>query len=157
MKKPKNILTHVVPEEWIDYNGHMNDAEYMRAFSWGIDAFMKDIGLNEKYIEQNKYTMYTLETHICYLDEMEFNETFEIYMRILDYDEKRVHAFLELYGAQGKRAATSEQMLMGIDQTTGRSAAFPEVIYKEISKFQETCTPEKEPKEVGRIIGIKRK
>lgn len=157
MKEAKKILTRTVPEEWIDYNGHMNDAEYVRAFSWGVDAFMKSIGLNEKYIKQNKYTIYTLETHVCYLDEMKLGENLEIHMQILDYDEKRVHAFLELYGAQGKRAATSEQMLMGIDQSTGRPAAFPEAIYEEIKIFQEKYSSEEKPKEVGRVIGIKQK
>lgn len=157
MAKPKMILQDTVPEEWIDYNGHMNDADYVRAFSTGVDTFMESIGMSKEYIEQNQYTIYTLETHVCYLDEMKLGETFEVHMQILDFDEKRVHAFFELYGDQGKRAATSEQMLMGIDQSTGRPGDFPEDIYAEIEKIKTNHTPDEKPNEVGRVIGIRRK
>lgn len=155
--KAKVILQHKVPKEWIDYNGHMNDAEYVRAFSWGVDQFMEEIGIDEQFREENEYTMFTLESHICYLDEMKLDEPFEIHLQILDYDAKRTHVFLELFGEEGKRAATSEQMLMGIDQSTGRPGNFAEEILTNIKKIAKNYTTKETPKEVGRIIGIKKK
>ena len=156
MEEAKVILQHNVPEEWIDYNGHMNDAEYVRAFSWGVDAFMKAIGITETYRDQMNYTMYTLESHVLYLDEMKLDEAFEVHMHILDNDAKRVHLFLTLYGENGKRAATSEQMLMGIDQSTGRPAPFPEEVYDHVQAMAKQYTPSESPKEAGRVIGIRR-
>ena len=35
--------THVAPE-WVDYNGHMNDAEYARVFSQACEALIDQIG-----------------------------------------------------------------------------------------------------------------
>src|SRR5699024_3923315 len=157
MVEPKVIIQHRDPEELIDYNGHMNDAEYVRAFSWGVDHFMKLIGLNEDFRERSQYTIYTMETHVCYLDEMKLGEPFEVHMQILDYDPKRVHAFYELFGENGKRAATSEQMLMGIDQSAGRAAQFPEEIFANIQQLAAHHSPDEKPKEAGRVIGIKRK
>lgn len=151
------ILKHNVPGEWIDYNGHMNDAEYVRAFSWAVDAFMEQIGIDAAFREQNQYTIYTLETHVLYLDEMKLGEAFEVRLRILDYDSKRAHVFFELFGEEGKRAATSEQMLMGIDQSTGRPAPFSEDVYAQVESVAEQHSSEEVPKEVGRIIGIKKK
>lgn len=157
MSEAKVILQHTVPKEWIDYNGHMNDAEYVRAFSWGVDAFMEQIGINAEFRQQYQYTIYTLETHVMYLDEMTLNEAFEVHMYVLDYDAKRVHAFFELYGEDNKRAATSEQMLMGIDQSTGRPAPFPEDVNEQVQSLATQHTPEEKPLEAGRVIGIKRK
>ena len=157
MGNPKVIIQHEVPKEWIDYNGHMNDAEYVRAFSWGVDSLMKLIGITDEFRETNNYTIYTMESHVCYLDEMKLAEAFEIHMQMIDYDSKRVHVFFELFGQNGKRAATSEQMLMGIDQSKGAAAPFPEAIYSKVQELANEHTPEDKPKEVGRIIGIRRK
>lgn len=157
MGNPKVIIQHEVPEEWIDYNGHMNDAEYVRAFSWGVDRLMKLIGITDEFREKSNYTIYTMESHVCYLDEMKLGESFEVHMQLIDYDEKRLHVFYELFGEKGKRAATSEQMLMGIDQSEGRSAPFPEAIYNHVEDLAKKHSPEDTPKEVGRVIGIRRK
>ncbi|MRG87371.1 thioesterase family protein [Salinibacillus xinjiangensis] len=157
MGEPKMIIQNKVPKEWIDYNGHMNDAEYVRAFSWGVDRFMKLIGISDEFREQQKYTIYTMETHVCYLDEMKLGEPFEVYMQLIDYDAKRAHLFYELYGENGKRAATSEQMLMGIDQTSGKATPFPDEIFKHVEELAKHHTPSEKPKEAGRIIGIRRK
>ncbi|WP_077328567.1 thioesterase family protein [Virgibacillus siamensis] len=153
----KIILRDHVREDWIDYNGHMNDAEYVRAFSWGVDALMNVIGITEQFRDQNQYTMFTLENHVCYLVEMELDELLEIHLSILDYDAKRVHAFFELYGNDGKRAATSEQMLMGMDQEAGRAAPFPEAVFAKVTELAANYTPAEKPKEAGRVIGIRKK
>ncbi|WP_100012117.1 thioesterase family protein [Lentibacillus sediminis] len=157
MGESKFILQHEVPEEWIDYNGHMNDAEYVRAFSWGVDRLMKQIGITDDFRERNKYTIYTMESHICYLDEMKLGEKFDIRMQLIDYDAKRVHVFYELFGENGKRAATSEQMLMGVDQASGKAAAFPEEVFEEVEGLAKHHTVDEKPKEAGRVIGIRRK
>lgn len=157
MAEGKVILQNRVQKEWIDYNGHMNDAEYVRAFSWGVDRLMKLIGIDDTFREEQHYTIYTMETHVCYLAEMKLDEPFEVHLQILDYDEKRMHVFYELYGEDGKRAATSEQMLMGIDQSTGRPAPFPNDVYTKVKALADQYTPVEKPKEAGRIIGIRRK
>lgn len=157
MSDAKVILKDQVRKEWIDYNGHMNDADYVRAFSWGVDCFMNVIGIDESFRNEKQYTMFTLENHICYLDEMKLDEPFEVHLQMLDYDEKRTHVFFELYGEDGKRAATSEQMLMGIDQSSGRPAPFAEEVFAKVKEIAEQHTPAEKPKEAGRVIGIKKK
>ncbi len=151
------MIQDKVPEAWIDYNGHMNDAEYVRAFSWAVDAFMNSIGITEDYRNKKQYTIYTMETHVCYLDEMKLDERFEVHMYVIDYDAKRAHLFFELYGENGKRAATSEQMLMGIDQSTGKASPFAEEIYSHVKELAAKHTPIEKPKEVGRVIGVRKK
>lgn len=156
MNEPKVIIKDEVGEGWIDYNGHMNDAKYVEAFSWGVDRFMKLVGITDDFRENNHYTVFTMENHVCYLAEMKLGEPFEIHMQLIDYDEKRAHVFYELYGKDGKRAATSEQMLMGMDQTTGRPAPFPDAISAGVRDLADNHTLDKTPDEVGRVIGIRR-
>lgn len=157
MTKAKVILEDKVRKDWIDYNGHMNDAEYVRVFSWGVDRFMNLIGIDEQLRDQQNYTIFTMESHVCYLDEMKLDEPFSVHLQLIDYDEKRAHVFYELFGEDGKRAATSEQMLMGVDQHTGRAAVFPEAVFAKVKQLADAHTPDERPKEVGRVIGIRRK
>src|SRR5699024_11787783 len=87
------LVQQEATKAWIDYNAHMNDAAYSRALSLGVDAIMKPIGINDDTLKQNHYTIYTLETHIVYLDEMKLGETFEVHMSLLDSDAKRLQIF----------------------------------------------------------------
>ncbi|WP_404799161.1 thioesterase family protein [Bacillus aerolatus] len=151
------ILKDHVREEWLDYNGHMNDAEYARAFSWAGFRWMEDVGFNDDFRKKHQYTIFTLESHICYLAEMNRNEPFEVSLQLLDYDEKRVHFFFVLFGEDGKRAATCEQMLIGIDQNIRRPAPFPAELFEKIESLGKRQADLPQPKEAGREIGIRRK
>ncbi|OKL37472.1 thioesterase family protein [Domibacillus mangrovi] len=157
MPKPLTVLNDQVREDWIDYNGHMNDADYVRAFSWAVDRFMIEIGITELFRNETLYTIFTLENHVCYLAEMTLNEPLHVTAQILDCDEKRIHLFLELYGKNEKRAAVSEQMLMGIDQQSGRPSPFPDDIFKKLAALAAKHKTLPKPKEMGRTIQIKRK
>lgn len=146
-----------VPSEWVDYNGHMNDAEYNRAFSFATDAFIDHIGLDEKARSEHQYTIFTLETHTCYLQEMHEGASFEITARVLDYDAKRIHLFLTMQNADSDVVATLEEMLMGIDQEDGRPAPFPETVGKKVAAVYQENVDQEQPKQAGRTIGIRRK
>ncbi|WP_335808451.1 thioesterase family protein [Halobacillus litoralis] len=146
-----------VPSEWVDYNGHMNDAEYNRAFSLATDAFIDWIGLDEKGREYFQYTVFTLETHTCYLKEMHEGGAFDVSARVLDYDAKRIHLFLEMHNADGEVVATLEEMLMGIDQNEGRPAPLPEEVANNVKAEYDKVSDQEQPKQVGRTIGIRRK
>ena len=39
------LLETSVHAEWVDYNGHMNDACYALVFSRALDGFIEQIGL----------------------------------------------------------------------------------------------------------------
>lgn len=153
----KEIITTKVKQEWVDYNHHMNDAEYARVFSMALDAWMVQLGMDQAFIQTEQYTIFTLETHICYLKEAHLDEPLTLHLQLLDHDEKRLHVFLVMKNANGDRVATSEQMLMGIDTAVGRPDAFPAVIATEIASLAKDQAAMETPKEVGRTIGIRRK
>ena len=145
-----------VRSEWVDYNGHMNDAEYAKVFSRSVDAFMDFIGLTAESRASYSYTMFTLETHICYLKEAHEKEKLIVEMQLLDSDAKRLHVFFTMKNANGDLAATSEQMLMGMDSELGKPAPFPKQVDAVIEELKMAHKELATPKQAGRKIGIKR-
>ncbi|MGP8290374.1 thioesterase family protein [Vreelandella zhanjiangensis] len=150
------ILNTTVAAEWVDYNGHMNDAEYARVFSLAVDALMVHIGLNATGRDHHGYTLYTLETHLCYQREAHEGQPMQVNVTRLDHDAKRLHIFFALVDAEHNLLATSEQMLMGINQKTGRPSAFPEPIAQAIINLPSAAAGQW-PELAGRTIGIPRK
>ncbi|WP_349408292.1 thioesterase family protein [Pseudalkalibacillus sp. SCS-8] len=146
-----------VRKEWVDYNGHMNDAEYAKVFSLAVDHFIEQIGLDVEGRESLQYTIFTLETHVCYLKEAHEAEKLTITNQLLDLDEKRIHLFFTMKNEHGEVISTSEQMLMGIDTNAGRPAPFPEGVASVLDKLYSKDRDEEMPKQAGRTIGIKRK
>ncbi|MER2089392.1 MAG: thioesterase family protein [Sporosarcina sp.] len=146
----------VVAADWVDYNGHMNDAAYALVFSLAVDEFMNHIGLHEGARERYAYTIFTLETHLCYLLEVNEGEQLHLTVQLLDADDKRLHVFFTMENSRGDKVATSEQMLMGIDTDLGKAAPFPTPIADKIAKIAQEDKQLDSPKQVGRTIGIRR-
>ncbi|APE30806.1 hypothetical protein BOX17_07485 [Halomonas aestuarii] len=146
------LETRVAPE-WVDYNGHMNDAEYARVFSLGVEALMERIGLDEAGRARHGYTLYTLETHLGYRREAHEGQPLRVEVTLLDRDAKRLHVFFEMRDLEGNLLATSEQMLMGIDSDTGRPAPFPSAIEPAIAALP-AAEAGAWPEAAGRRIGL---
>ncbi|MBP1968327.1 acyl-CoA thioester hydrolase [Virgibacillus natechei] len=146
-----------VHSEWVDYNGHMNDAAYAKVFSLAVDEFIDYIGLDAQARTEHAYTIFTLETHLCYLQEANEGEQLHVEVQLMDDDAKRLHVFFTMKNASGDLVATSEQMLMGMDTDEGRPAPFPEPVAVAIKALREKQANLEVPKQVGRRIGIKRK
>lgn len=152
-----NLEFHVsVQPDWVDYNGHMNDAAYAKVFSLAADEFIETIGLNAEARTQFSYTMFTLETHLCYLKEAHEGEELNVYPQLLDSDAKRLHIFFKMENATGDIVATSEQMLMGMDAEQGRPAPFPLPVAENVEKIQNEHKGLDLPKQAGRTIGFRR-
>ncbi|MFP3356532.1 thioesterase family protein [Planococcus sp. SIMBA_143] len=152
------VFDYQVPvhSDWVDYNGHMNDAAYAKVFSNAVDEFIDAIGLEAEARKIYSYTIFTLETHLCYLKEAHENEMLKISMQLLDSDVKRLHVFFTMENKTGEKIATSEQMLMGMETANAKPAPFPEPVAEVVNKLQQQHKELDWPKEAGRTIGIKR-
>jgi acyl-CoA thioester hydrolase len=126
--------------EWIDYNGHLRDAYYAVIVSLAIDALMDRVGLDEGYRKRTGGTLYTVEMHFHYLQEVKQSDTAEVALRILGTDSKRLHAAFELRRAgHPEVAATAEAMLLHVRQEAGRVsiAPFPEAVRAALGELQQ--------------------
>jgi acyl-CoA thioester hydrolase len=121
---PPPIFATRVARDWVDYNGHMNDAAYARVFSLSCDALMDRIGLDAASRKTSGQTLYTLQMMLHYFKETKEGAALEVACRVLEHDEKRLRIWLEMR-EQGASApiAASEQLLLSVSQTHGARAA----------------------------------
>lgn len=146
--------TAILPE-WVDYNNHLRDAFYLLIFSYATDALMDRIGLDEPGRTRTGHTLYTLECHLNYLNEVKLGSEVEVRTHLLAYDRKRLHVHLGLYRPGDEQLlAASEQMLMNIDHAAGRSAPFDEAVLPQIQALHEMQKDLPRPIHIGRVIGL---
>ncbi len=100
---------------------------------------MDRIGLDAPYRARTGCTLYTVEMHLHYLQEVKGADTTQVLMRILGLDAKRIHLALELT-CEGKSgvAASAEVMLLHVRQHDGKvsTAPFPDAIAAALAALQ---------------------
>ncbi len=139
--------------EWIDYNGHMNVAYYMKAFESGIDAYKAVVGLSFDYIKREGRSTVALESHITYQQEAHLGEALRIETRILDCDGKRVHVYQEIY-RDTTLLSTQETLALSFDTRARRSCPFEPSIAENYRRLVEAQAGLPRPPWVGRTISI---
>lgn len=114
-----------VKPEWIDYNGHMNEAYYVLAFSSAIDLFMDTIGIDQDFRAAHQVSIYTLENMIRYLKEVHLSDHIRIELQVLEHDSKKIRVFSTMYqGVTDTQVATMESLLLHMDMTQHKASAF---------------------------------
>ena len=79
-----------VQEEWIDYNKHMQDAYYGLAFSYAVDHFQDAVGFDENYRSRTGCTIFVVEDHKFYLNEVKLGSELVIKTTLLDTDKRNL-------------------------------------------------------------------
>ncbi|WP_316015143.1 thioesterase family protein [Roseobacter sp. HKCCA0434] len=145
-----------VPAEWIDYNGHMNVGYYSIAMDQALDRmFDAHLGLGAAYTERTRHGPYVLQMHMHYLGEILEGESFTARFTLLDHDAKRLHILGELV-VDGTVRALSEQLIMGVDLETRRSAPYPDWAQARFARMLADHAHAPRPPQIGRPLGIRR-
>jgi acyl-CoA thioester hydrolase len=149
----------VVEPQWVDYNGHLNDAYYMVIFSYATDGLMAHIGLDAEGRAATGHTMYTLEVHLNYVREVHEGVAVEVRTQILGVDAKRVHLFHTLHRQDdGTLLATNEQILANIDVSntvTGpKTAPFFPTVAALLMPLAQSHANLPRPANAGRVIAL---
>ncbi|HCP54404.1 MULTISPECIES: thioesterase family protein [Pseudomonas] len=154
MTRLTTYQTAVLPE-WVDYNQHLRDAFYLLIFSYATDSLMDHLGLDEAGRARTGHTLYTLECHLNYLNEVRLGAEVEVHTQLLAHDQKRLHVHhsLHLVGVEAA-LAESEQMLMNIDVESGRSAILDEQVNARVEALSAAHAGLSMPVYVGRVIGL---
>ncbi|MFK4068354.1 thioesterase family protein [Streptomyces sp. NPDC029674] len=156
MTEPLPLFHRTVRPEWIDYNGHMSEAFYVLVFGYATDAMMIETGLHAGYRESTGCSLYTVEAHVRYLDDICEGSHLAARTRILGADAKKARFTHEMYvvGDEGAEpapdatpAATTELLALHVDQNAGRSAPFPDEIRDHLTALTEPA-----PEWAGRSI-----
>ncbi len=152
---PLNMHESAVRPNWVDYNGHMNEAAYLEAFGYASDVMFRYIGIDEAYRAAGK-SVYTVETHINYFKEVGTGEPLKITTQMLGVDEKRWHFFHHMYhGRTGDLLATTEQMLLHVDMKAAKACPFEPQVRAALDAIMEAHSGLGIPEQVGRQMAVK--
>jgi acyl-CoA thioester hydrolase len=128
-------------------------------FSYATDGLMAGIGLDAAGRKATGHTMYTLEVHLNYVQEVHEGVAVEVRTQILGIDAKRVHLFHSLHRQDdGTLLATNEQMLSNIDisnaQTGPRTAPFAPTVAASLEALRMLHADLPAPANAGRRIAL---
>ena len=117
-----NIRTveRVVPIDWTDYNGHMNESRYGQVFSDAADAVMAMIGADADYVASG-LSYFTVDTHTRFKLECHAGDPVHVDTTLLEGAGKKLRLFHEMKAADGTVLADCEQLLIHVSLETRRS------------------------------------
>lgn len=147
------VYRATVKDEWIDYNGHLSEAYYVLVFGFATDAAMDELGINAKYRNETGASLYTVEAHLRYLQEVSAGAELTVTTTIVDSGPKKLHLAHEMSVA-GDVAATEEVMSLHVSGDPMRTVPFPPEITERIAV--NTTPPTARHDWIGRSIGAGR-
>ena len=155
---PLDVYAITVPGDWIDYNGHMNDAAYALVFSRSVDALMDRIGLDAAARKRSSQSLFTLQMMLHYFREAREGEALAVTCHLLEHDDKRMRVWLELFDAAGERLAASEQLLLSVTLAEGaaRAAPWTHETRAALDALQKLHAGMPHPPEAGAGVGMKK-
>ncbi len=152
--RPIVTVERAVPLDWVDYNGHMNEARYLHAFGDATDRFMEIIGCDSDYIESGG-SYFTAETHIRHLDEVRAGARLRVETLCLMGEGKKMHLFHNMY--EGTRLlATGEHLLLHVDLESRKSSPPAAHIEVRLSEIAAAHAGLERPEGIGRAIGVRK-
>lgn len=113
-----------VLEGWIDYNGHLSEAYYVLVLGHATDAVMEAVGLGATYRTAADASLFTVEAHVRYLDQVPGGVELEVRSSVIGATAKLLWIWHELY-AEGRLRATEEILGVHVSTASGRSTPFP--------------------------------
>lgn len=111
--------------DWIDYNGHLNDAGYAVLLSAANEVVLAHLGLSQDYRAATGRALYTAECHIRYLAEARRGDPIEARSLLVGADAKRLWLQTLLRRGDGTPVATGEYVYLHVDPAAGGVTAMP--------------------------------
>jgi len=142
-----------VPQDWVDYNGHMTEHRYLECFSHATDEIMRQGGVDDAYIAAGG-SFFTVETHIRHIDEVMAGEPIYVETHILAVTGKKMHLFHTLYHHSGRQLATGEHMLLHVDMVARRASLPSDAVAAKLASMAAAHAGLEKPDVAGRAIGM---
>ncbi len=113
--------SRVIPVDWTDANGHMNEGRYGQIFSDAADVVMAHVGADADYIASG-LSYFTVESTIRFLAETHAGERVEVHSRVTEGAGKKLRCAHQMIRAgDGTVLASSDQLMIHVSLETRRS------------------------------------
>jgi|TARA_B100000795_G_scaffold139461_1_gene104361 acyl-CoA thioester hydrolase len=146
-----------VLKEWIDYNGHLNDAYYLVIFTKASDGLQEHLGLTLDHIKTTGETLFTVESHLSYIKEIGLGEIVTITTQVLETDNKRIRIFHRMFNEHNELLATVEMLFLSYNLLAKKVTNFSDLMMQSLSKITADQAHLLWPDSAGKGIALKRK
>ncbi len=139
-------------DQWLDAYGHLNEAYYLVPFSNASWIIQEHFKIGVPYFEETGCAIYTVETHMRYLNDVRKPAVMKIETMILGSDAKKIW-FAHQMVVEGTVCATAEFMCLHYNTREGRTTPMPDTVQASLKAAR---MPEL-PDWVGRQISLVKK
>ena len=122
---PAVTVRRVVPIDWTDYNGHMNESRYGQIWSDGTDEILRAVGAGPEAVG-NGSTFFTVQSNTAFRAEAMAGDKVRCETRIEEAAGKKLRVTHRMI-REGDEVllAEGDQILLHVDMATRRSAPPP--------------------------------
>ena len=114
--EPLPLYETEVAADWVDYNGHMNDAAYALVFSRSVDALMDRIGLDARCARRPAHAVHPAGDAALFPGRAKANLVRACHL--LEHDDKRMRVWLEMKA--GREGAIRRERTVADFRRSGR-------------------------------------
>ena len=136
-------------DSWLDLYGHLNEAYYLVPFSNTTWIMQDHFGIGSEYFDATGCAIYTVETHLRYLNDVRAPASMDIETIILGSDAKKIW-FAHRMLVEDKLCATAEFMALHYNTREGRTTAMPGQVQADLADAAVSELPDW----VGRRISL---
>jgi carnitine 3-dehydrogenase / betainyl-CoA thioesterase len=144
----------VVGQDWIDYNGHLNDAGYAILLTEANEVLLASLGLSADYRAETGRALYTVECHIRYLAECRLGDLLAAVSILVGADAKRLRVHTTLSRGDGTAVATGEHLYLHVDDEAGKVTAMPPDRWAAVEALLTAHAGLERPAHLGKGIAI---
>lgn len=127
-------VERTVPQDWTDYNGHMNEGRYGQVFSDAASAILHRVGSGGAYIDSGS-SFFTVENHIKYSKECLAGEAFYVLTKVVLAQGKKLKLRHHMFNAHDVLVCSDDQFLLHVDLNTRKSCLPSEAIAEKLAQL----------------------
>lgn len=121
------ITNKIIPPEYEDANGHVNIQHYLSIYDEAGWPFFAMLGLDERYMKEERNGLFDLEHHLRYLAELHVGDTVTVHGRFLGRTAKRLHGLWFIVNeSRDQLSNTFEFITSHANLEERRTSPFPE-------------------------------
>jgi carnitine 3-dehydrogenase len=123
----------VVPVDWTDMNGHMNEGRYGQIFSDAAEVIMAMVGADKEYVARGM-SYFTVETTVKYLAETHAGERVVVETEVTEGAGKKLRCFHTMKRkSDGEVMATCDQLMLHVSLGTRRTCEPPKEVAERVA------------------------
>ena len=128
-------------DSWLDLYGHLNEAYYLVPFSNTTWIMQDHFGIGSAYFDETGCAIYTVETHLRYLNDVRAPASMDIETLVLGNDAKKIW-FAHRMLVEDRLCATAEFMALHYDTRESRTREMPEQVQARLRQAAVTELPD---------------